>query len=229
MAEIWLDVARDPSINAAIVRGHGDAFSAGGHMDLVADLGGGFNAQLQGFTEARGIVYNMLNCNKPIVSAIRGPAAGAGLAMAMLADIIVASKTARINDAHVKLGLPAGDHAAIIWPLLCGMAKAMYHLLLNDIISGEEAERIGLVSICVEDEQTYDKAREIAGRLASGAQTAIRFTKYALNNWLRLAGPTFDVSLLTAAFSFLGDDLTEGVAAIREKRKPNFENSSSPL
>ncbi len=226
MAEIWNDVARDPEVNAAIVRGQGDAFSAGGHMDLVSDLSESFNAQLQGYTEARGIVYNMMNCNKPIVSAIRGPAAGAGLAMAMLADVIVASKTARINDAHSKLGLPAGDHAVIIWPLLCGMAKAKYHLLLNDTISGEEAERIGLVSLCVDDDQTYDKAREIAARLASGAQSALRFTKYALNNWLRLAGPTFDTSLLMSALTFLGPDLEEGIAAIREKRAPNFTNPS---
>src|ERR1019366_3444986 len=172
MAEIWNDGARDPDVHAAIIRGHGGPFSAGGHMDLVDNLSENFNAQLQGYTEARGIVYNMMNCNKPIVSAIRGPVAGAGLAMAMLADIIIASKTARINDAHAKLGLPAGDHAAIIWPLLCGMAKAKYHLLLNDTISGEEAERIGLVSLCVEDAETYDKAREIAARLAQGAQTA---------------------------------------------------------
>jgi enoyl-CoA hydratase len=66
----------------------------------------------------------------------------AGLACAMLADIIIASKTARINDAHVKLGMVAGDHATIIWPLLCGMAKAKYYLLLNDTLSGEEVSGI---------------------------------------------------------------------------------------
>lgn len=228
MSEIWKDVAADPDINSAIIRGPDEAFSAGGHMDLVDNLGDDFQLMLQGYTEARGIVYNMMNCNKPIVSAIRGPAAGAGLAMAMLADISVASKTARINDAHVKLGMVAGDHAIIIWPLLCGMAKAKYHLLLNDMISGEEAERIGLVSICVDDAHTYDKAREIAERLANGAQTAIRWTKYALNNWLRLAGPNFDMSLLMSSITFSGPDIQEGMAAVREKRKPNF-NAPSPL
>jgi enoyl-CoA hydratase len=228
MAEVWKDVAADPDVHSAIVRGPGDAFCAGGHMDLVNNLGQDFQLLLQGWAEARGIVYNMMNCSKPIVSAIRGPAAGAGLAMAMLADIIVASKTARINDAHVKLGMVAGDHAMIIWPLLCGMAKAKYHLLLNDIISGEEAERIGLVSVAVDDEKTYDTAREIAARLASGAQTAIRWTKYALNNWLRLAGPNFDLSLAMSSLTFLGPDIQEGMAAIREKRQPHF-TAASPL
>ena len=228
MSEIWNDVAEDPEINAAIVRGPGDTFCSGGHMDLVENLGEDFNQTLQGYTEARGIVYNMLNCNKPIVSAIRGAAAGAGLAMALLADITVASKTARINDAHCKLGMPAGDHAVIIWPLLCGLAKAKYHLFLNDTMSGEEAERIGLVSICVEDSQTYDKAREIGVRLAGSAQTAIRWSKYALNNWLRMAGPAFDTSLLMSSIAFYGPDVKEGVAALREKRKPSF-SAQSPL
>jgi enoyl-CoA hydratase len=228
MAEVWLDVAADVEVHSAVVRGAEDAFSAGGHMDLIDDLGGDFNVMLRGYTEARGIVYNMINCNKPIVSAIRGPAAGAGLAMAMLADISVASKTARINDAHVKLGMVAGDHAVIIWPLLCGMAKAKYHLLLNDTISGEEAERIGLVSLAVEDDATYDTAREIAERLAAGSQTAIRWTKYALNNWLRMAGPTFDVSLMMSNLTFRSPDIAEGVAAIREKRAPQFA-AESPL
>jgi enoyl-CoA hydratase len=229
LADIWKDVEADPDVNAAIVRGHGNAFCAGGHMDLVENLGQvDFLDMVASWKEARGIVYNMLNCPKPIVSAIRGPAAGAGLACAMLADIIVASKTARINDAHVKLGMVAGDHAAIIWPLLCGMAKAKYHLLLNDTINGEEAERIGLVSLCTEDDETYDQARAIAERLASGAQTALRWTKYVLNNWLRQAGPTFDTSLAFSSMTFLGPDIKEGIAAMREKRKPNF-TASSPL
>jgi len=138
------------------------------------------------------------------------------------------SKTARINDAHVKLGMVAGDHAAIIWPLLCGMARAKRHLLLNDTLSGEEAERIGLVSMCVEDGEVYDKAREVAARLAGGAQTAIRWTKYTLNNWLRAAGPNFDLSLALASLSLGGPDLKEGIAAMVEKRKPNF-TATSPL
>ena len=229
MADIWKDVEADPEVNAAIVRGHGDAFCAGGHMDLVENLGQiEFLDLVASWKEARGIVYNMLNCPKPIVSAIRGPAAGAGLACAMLADITIASKTARINDAHVKLGMVAGDHAAIIWPLLCGMAKSKYHLLLNDTLSGEEAERIGLVSLCTEDGDTYAKAREVAERLANSAQTAVRWTKYVLNNWLRQAGPIFDTSLAFSAMTFLGPDIKEGIAAMREKRKPNF-TAASPL
>ena len=74
--------------------------------------------------DARELVYNIINCSKPIVSAIQGPAVGAGLVAALLADISVAAKTAKIVDEHTRLGVAAGDHAVILWPLLCGTAKA---------------------------------------------------------------------------------------------------------
>src|SRR5215207_5558758 len=147
---------------------------------------------------------------------------GAGLVFGLLADISIAARSARIIDGHTRLGLAAGDHAAIVWPLLCGMAKAKYHLLLCEPVSGEEAERIGLVSRCVDDAELHEVALEVAVRLATGSQSAIRWTKYALNNWLRLAGPTFDTSLALEFLGFGGPDVREGVASIREKRPPRF-------
>jgi len=152
---------------------------------------------------------------------------GAGLVTGLLADICVAAGNARIIDGHTRLGVAAGDHAAVVWPLLCGMAKAKYYLLLCEEVSGEEAERIGLVSLAVDDAALLDKAYEVADRLASGSQTAIRWTKYALNNWLRMAGPVFDTSLALEFMGFAGPDVREGVAAFREKRPPNFTGPAS--
>jgi enoyl-CoA hydratase len=154
---------------------------------------------------------------------MQGPAVGAGLVSGLLADISIAGKSARIIDGHTRLGVAAGDHAAIVWPLLCGMAKAKYHLLLCEAVSGEEAERIGLVSLCVDDDKLQEKALEIAVRLANGSQSAIRWTKYALNNWLRMAGPTFDTSLALEFLGFTGPDVREGLASFRERRPPNFQ------
>jgi len=95
----------------------------------------------------------MINLDKPVVSAINGVAVGAGLVVALLSDISIMSETARFTDGHTRLGVVAGDHAAIVWPLLCGMAKAKYYLLTSDFIDGREAERIGLVSLCVPADQ----------------------------------------------------------------------------
>jgi enoyl-CoA hydratase len=143
-----------------------------------------------------------------------------------LADISIAARNARIIDGHTRLGVAAGDHAAIVWPLLCGMAKAKYYLLLCDEVSGEEAERIGLVSLCVDEDKLRDKALEIARRLANGSQTALRWTKYSLNNWLRMAGPSFDTSLALEMLGFSGPDVREGVASLRAKRPPSFKSGS---
>jgi enoyl-CoA hydratase len=177
--------------------------------------------------EARDLVLNILSCSKPIVSAIHGPAVGAGLVAGLLADVSVVGRKARIIDGHTRLGVAAGDHAAICWPLLCGMAKAKYYLLTCEAMSGEEAERIGLVSLCVDDDEVQDRAREVANKLANGAQSAIRWTKHTLNHWYRLLGPVFDASLAYEFYGFGGPDATEGLAAHKEKRAPKFSGPTS--
>jgi enoyl-CoA hydratase len=227
LANIWNEVDRDPDTRVAIIRGEGKAFSAGGDLDLVTDMANEFDVRIRVLKEARDLVYNVINCSKPVVSAMHGAAVGAGLVVGLLADVSIAAKSARIIDGHTKLGVAAGDHAAIVWPLLCGMAKAKYHLLTCEPLSGEEAERIGLVSLCVDDDELLDTAYAVARRLAAGSQSAIRWTKYALNNWLRMAGPTFDTSLALEFMGFAGPDVHEGVAAVKEKRAPKFTGPAS--
>ena len=222
LAEVWRDVSADTSVRCAVLRGEGLGFSGGGDLALVQEMTSDFETRSRVWKEARDLVYNVINCDKPIVSAMHGPAVGAGLVAGLLADISIAARSAKIVDGHTRLGVAAGDHAAIVWPLLCGMAKAKYYLLLCEPISGEEAERIGLVSLAVEDDALLDKAYQVADRLALGSQTAIRWTKYALNNWLRQAGPTFDASLALEFMGFAGPDVSEGLASLRERRAPNF-------
>ena len=222
LSEIWRDVSADDSVRCAVLRGQGLGFSGGGDLELVQDMADDFELRSRVWKEARDLVYNLINCDKPIVSAIHGPAVGAGLVAGLLADISIASRTARIVDGHTRLGVAAGDHAAMVWPLLCSMAKAKYHLLLCEPVSGEEAERIGLVSIAVDESDLLPRAYEVAERLAAGSQSAIRWTKYALNNWLRQAGPNFDTSLALEFMGFAGPDVREGLASLREKRPPRF-------
>jgi enoyl-CoA hydratase len=222
MARIWLDIDRDPQCRVAILRGAGKGFSAGGDLAMVEEMTHDFAARARVWREARDLVYNMINCSKIIVSAVHGPAVGAGLVAALIADISIAAKNARLIDGHTRLGVAAGDHAAIVWPLLCGMAKAKYYLLTCDTISGEEAERLGLVSLACEEAELQAKALEVARKIASGAQTAMRWTKYSLNNWLRMAGPTFDASLALEMLGFTGPEVKEGIASLREKRPPRF-------
>jgi enoyl-CoA hydratase len=227
LADIWRDVDRDPTVNAAVITGAGKMFSAGGDFGMIQQNIDDFDARARQWKEARDIVHNIIDCSKPVVSAMRGVAVGAGLVCGILADVSIASRDCRIIDGHTRLGVAAGDHAAIVWPLLCGLAKAKYYLLLCDEVLGEEAERIGLISLAVADDELDAKAVEIAGRLAEGAQSAIRWTKHALNNWLRSAGPAFDASLALEFLGFAGPEVKEGLAAHLEKRKPAFPPGSA--
>lgn len=226
LSEVWNDIDKDPDTGAVILRGSDQAFSAGAEFSVIENIQSNNEYRLRIWKEARNIVYNVINCSKPIIAAMNGPAVGAGLACAMVCDITIATRSARIIDGHTRLGVAAGDHSVIIWPLLCGMAKAKYYLLTCDALTGEEAERIGLISLVVDDDKLEAKSLEVAKRLATGARSAISLTKYALNNWLRMMGPNFDASL---ALEFMGwdtADAVEGMASFREKRKPTFPNKS---
>jgi len=223
LAMIWRAVDVDDAVRVVLVRGAGDHFSSGGDFSMIERMIEDEATLLRVWKEASDLVYNMVNCSKPVVSAIRGTAVGAGLAVALLADISVAGRGARILDGHTRLGVAAGDHAVIIWPLLCGLAKARYYLLTNQPLSGAEAERIGLVALCVEDSEVRATALDVAKKLAAGSATAMRWTKHALNNWLRLAGPSFDASLALEFLGFRLADVREGLAAVREKRPAKFD------
>jgi enoyl-CoA hydratase len=225
LARVWADVSADPETRVAVITGAGRAFSAGGDLAMVERMAGDYERVSHMLAEMSDLVYNMINCTKPIVSAINGAAVGAGAVAALLADIAVAAQDARIGDGHVKLGVAAGDHAAVVWPLLAGIAKARYYLLTGEMITGAEAERIGLVARAVPREQVLDEALRVAEVLATGSQQAIRLTRRALNNWLRAAGPIFDQSAAYEMLTFLGPDVVEGYTALREKRPPRFPSA----
>lgn len=224
LVDVWRDVDAATDVDVVILKGAGRGFSAGGDLEMVEHIADDWSTRVRVWKEARDLVYNVINCSKPIVSAIHGPAVGAGLVAGLLADVSIAARSARIIDGHTRLGVAAGDHAAVVWPLLIGMAKAKYYLLTCEPLSGEEAERLGLVSLVVNDDELDAKALEVARRLKNGSASAIRFTKYALNNWLRMAGPTFDTSLALEFLGFTGPDVREGITSLREKRPPRFED-----
>ncbi len=226
LGRIWIDLGEDTEVRAVIVTGAGKAFSSGGDFEVseqnMLDPEYNFNT----LKEARDVVNNLVELDKPVVSAINGVAVGAGMAVAVLADISIASEQARFNDGHVRFGVAAGDHACLIWPLLCGMAKAKYYLLTGEFLEAREAERIGMVSMVVPHEELMSTAWKVARQLADGPQIAIRFTKRALNQWIRQASITsFDYSLALEMLSFFGADPREGLKAVKEKRQPLFPSA----
>ncbi|HPE60463.1 MAG TPA: enoyl-CoA hydratase/isomerase family protein [Thiolinea sp.] len=222
LGTVWAQLEAMPEVRCILIRSLGRAFCAGGSLELVGHMLQDEQTRLRVMREARAMVRGMVECELPIVSAINGAAVGAGAALALLADISIAGYRARIIDGHTRLGVAAGDHAALIWPLLCGMAKAKYYLLLCDSVEGREAERIGLVSLAVEDSELLGTAREVAARLAAGSPRALAQTKHSLNHWLRAAWPAFEHSLSAEMLGFSGADAAEGLAAMKAKREPAF-------
>ncbi|GAB25475.1 putative enoyl-CoA hydratase [Gordonia polyisoprenivorans NBRC 16320 = JCM 10675] len=226
LSAIWQLIDADPEVSAVVIGGRGRAYSAGGDFDMVQRIIDDYDFRCQMWKEGRSLVRNMLNCGKPIVSAISGAAAGGGLATALLADVSIAGKTAKIVDGHTNLGVAADDHAVAIWPLLCGLSKAKYYLMTSEPLTGEEAERIGLVTFCVADELVDERSLEVAAKLAKGAPSAIRWTKQSLNNWVQSAWPAFEASLAFGILGFTGPEAAEGLSALQDKRAPQFPQRS---
>jgi enoyl-CoA hydratase len=222
MSEVWSVVDDDEDVAVSVVTGAGRAFSAGGDLAMIEEMIEDYEALLVQWRDAGAIVEKMLAARKPVVSAINGVAVGAGLAVALLADVSIAAETAKLSDGHVRIGVAAGDHAALLWPILCGFARAKYYLLTSDFLDGREAERIGLVSRCVADDHVLEEALGVAERLAKGSPTAIQWTRRVLNQHLRQGLPVFGESLALEMLGFLGPDAKEGVAALRERREPRF-------
>lgn len=218
ISEIWLEIDTDPEVRVVLVRGQGADFSAGGEPELVIDMFDDPQQRRRTMREAQRLVYNMVNCEKPIVSAMRGLVVGGGLAVGILSDISIAAKDARLMDGHVRIGLAAGDHAVLIWPLLCGLAKAKYHVMMNLPLSGEEAERIGLVSAAVDDAELDRTALDAAVTLARYPADAVQKTKYAFNSWLRSASAQFDLSHAFEEMSFQTEEAAQIVEKIRDRK-----------
>lgn len=226
IARVWHDVSKDPETRVVVITGAGKAFSAGGDLAMVERMAGDHDRVSNMLSEMSEMVYGIVNCDKPVISAINGVAVGAGTVVGLLADISVCARDAKLGDGHVKLGVAAGDHAAIVWPLLAGLAKSKYYLLTGEMLTGEEAERIGLVSTVLPREEVLDEALRVAYGLAAGSQQAIRLTKRALNGWIRDAGPIFDQSAAYEMLGFLGPDVREGAAAVKDKRRPEFPSAA---
>lgn len=223
LSRIWIDLADDDDVRVVVITGAGRAFSAGGDFEIMESVIGNQPLVAQMLKETRDLVHNMMNFEKPVIAAINGAAVGAGLAVALMSDITIAGKSAKMKDGHIALGIAAGDHAALMWPLLVGMAKTKYYLMSGESIDGTEAERIGLVSKCVPDDELLPTALALADKLATGPAQAVRWTKLALNQWLKVAALTsYDYSTALEMLGMLGPDFREGSSAIQEKRKPQF-------
>jgi len=219
LGSLWTELDRDRETRVVLVTGAGRAFSAGNDLNQAATTA----AELPEVgRRIAALLYGIVEMQKPVVSAVRGAAVGAGLVLALAADISVVADDAFLLDGQTRVGVAAGEHAVLLWPLLSGMAKAKYLLCASQPLTGREAERIGLVSVAVPADDVLDCALEIAVRLAAGPQQAQRWTKRALAQHLLRGRAAFEQSLALELLGITGPDATEARGAFREKREPIF-------
>ncbi len=221
LSTLSLDANEDPDVLALVITGAGRAFCAGG------DFSGSSKSPVRGgnvtMREARQIVDNLLDCEKPVITAVNGYAMGLGATVALLGDVVVAGKSAVFADTHVRMGIGAGDGGQVIWPLLMGVNKAKYFLMTGDRLPAEEAERLGLVSFLVEDDQLMKQALEIADRLAAGPGRAISASKVPINKYIKMVSNlVLPLSLKLEEANMASEDAREAARAFQEKREPQF-------
>jgi enoyl-CoA hydratase len=217
------DVTADPKVRVLLITGAGRAFCAGGDFSPGSlPIGSHGTSALE---EGRQIVDHLLECPKPIVSAVNGYAMGLGATVALLCDVVVAGRSAVFADTHVVMGIGAGDGGQLIWPLLIGVNKAKFFLMTGERVKAEEAERIGLVNFVFDDDELMEKALAIAGRLAAGPAQAISASKMAINGWMRaMSSQVLPLSLSLEGACFGSPDNKEAVSAFNEKRPPRFRS-----
>ncbi len=223
LARFSRDFADDRALRVLVLTGMGRAFSAGGDFS-PGDAIGSSSEGPDMWTEARQIVDHILECDKPIVSAVNGYAMGLGANLALLCDVVVAGPSAVFADTHVNMGIGAGDGGQLIWPFLIGVNKAKYFLMTGDRIKGREAFDLGLVNFYVEDNtELLPKALDIAARLAAGAPRAIAASKQAVNAYLRaVSSLIMPICLGAERQTMLSEDHREAVRAFQEKRTAKF-------
>lgn len=224
LERVWDDVDADDDVRVAILTGEGEAFCAGidlGNRQNEASAGNPGRPRTRG---ARRLFWNMLDCEKPIIAKVRGPAYGLGVNVALAADIVVASETAKLCDSHVRVGIAPGDGGAALWPLLIGFHRAKEYIMTGEALTGAKAAEIGLINHARPEDELDAFVDQLAERLAAGAPLAISYAKLSVNVMLKqlLAG-AFETSMAYDQLTLKTADHREGVQAFSEKRKPHFK------
>lgn len=218
--EIAARVNEDNAIRVVILTGTGErAFSAGSDVKVLDQYG--TNWQLRNRADYNRAIWAV---RKPIIAAIRGYAIGGGLELALCSDIRLAAPSARFGAGEIKLGWHGGAGNTQLLPRLLGYGNALHLLLTGDLVDAEGAHRMGLVQEIVPDDQLDARARELAEKIAQNAPVAVQLTKHLV----RMAESTsLEVGLAYEndlfAYCFTTADSTEGIAAFKEKRQPQFQ------
>lgn len=223
LANIFYEIQLDEDVDVVLLTGAGDTFSAGGDIPTMQTRIDDPSIMVRKNLEMKRIVFSMLELEKPVVCRVNGDAVGGGTTLALLSDIIISVDTARFGDPHVKMGYVTGDGAAMIWPTLCGYARAKEFLLTGKLMSASDAEKYNIINYAVPASELDSKVNEFVDAFLNGATQAIKWSKVAINVPLRsLIHSLMDTGLAYQTLTNSSADHQEAVSAFLGKRKPKF-------
>ena len=221
LLEILTALRDDDSVNVVILTGTGAAFCAGGDLGTMEDV-----TPVAGrirLKKGQRLIKAMVELEKPIIAAINGTAAGAGVSLALASDILIASETARFVISFTRVGLIPDWGQYYFLPLRVGITKTKELMLTGDPIDAKEAARIGLINRVVPHERLEEEVNSFAERLAHGPTQSYAMIKAALNRWPASLETFLEMESVMQAVAFNSDDFEEGRRAFFEKRAPRFK------
>ena len=223
LSRVFIDAQDDPDSDVVVITGTGKAFSAGGDIGWLKSMTEDKSQFDIVRAHGKRIIFSMLDCEKPIIAKINGPAVGLGCTIALFSDVIFAAEDAVISDPHVNVGLVAGDGGAVIWPQLVGYARAKEYLMTGKRLSGTEAAKIGLVNHAIPSGELDAAVNEFCDELLGGALLAIKYTKVSINVGLKqLAHTVLETSLAYETVTSSSKDHLAAVTAFSDRQKPTF-------
>ena len=226
-AAIIGEVRVDPDVRVLVVTGSGDAFCSGVDLNAISGERGAALTPLQRrqqlTEEIHRVALGLEDLDKPVIAAVNGVAVGAGMDMALMADLRIAARSARFSEGYIRVGLVPGDGGCYYLPRLVGVAKALELLMTGDFVGAEEAERIGMVNSVVDDGELEEATSRLARKLADAPPVAIRMIKRATYQSMRTDLRT-SLDLIASHFGVVvtTDDSAEAMAAFRERRPAVF-------
>lgn len=213
----------DTGSDVVVITGAGRAFSAGGDLEHIENSAKNPHLFDHEARMAKRIIFTLLDIDKPVICRMNGHAVGLGATLALMCDIVFAAEGAKVGDPHVGIGLVAGDGGAVIWAQRVGLARAKEYLFTGELLTADKAAEIGLINHCLPADELDAAVDAFCQRLLNGAIDAIRATKVLTNlETKRITHAIMDAGISMESLSVRSADHREGIAALKEKRPPNY-------
>jgi 2-(1,2-epoxy-1,2-dihydrophenyl)acetyl-CoA isomerase len=225
LMHVALKCEESPEVRAVIITGTGSTFSVGGDLKSFSEQGTHLPSHLKEVTTyLHAAISRLTRMDAPVIAAVNGVAAGAGMSLAIAADLVIAAESARFTMAYTKVGLTPDGSASYFLPRIVGLKRALELTLTNRVLSAQEAYELGIVTQVVPDTEVLTQANVMATQLANGAKTALGAAKRLLHSgWNQTLETQMENEAQTLAKMAQTREGIEGITAFLEKRKPNFK------